>query len=94
MVVIKRTNGRNRTIRTFDNLGRERLDTLQSSHRSIRLSAVYFRINESTERPILKWDLGVYPYKIQIFQKLLIGDYQKRLNFAQLMIELKTTITI
>lgn len=46
-VLMKRTNGRNRAIRTPENVDRVRLDTLRSPNRSVRLRAVALGINES-----------------------------------------------
>jgi len=47
-VLMKRTNGRNRAIRTPENVDRVRLDTLRSPNRSVRLRAVALGINESS----------------------------------------------
>jgi|UniRef100_A0A2S2QFU9 hypothetical protein len=87
-VLMKRTNGRNRAIRTLENVDRVRLDTLRSPNHSVRLRAVALGINESSVRRILKIDLAFHPYKIQVCHQLLAGDYQQRINFVQFMIEI------
>jgi len=56
-VVMRRINGRHRTIRTPENVNRIRLDTLWSPNSSVCLRTVVLGINESTVRPILKPEL-------------------------------------
>lgn len=85
-VLMKRTNRRNRAIRTLENVDSIRLDTLRSPNRSVSLHAVALGINESSVRQILKIDLAFHPYKIQVCHQLLAGDNQQHINFAQLMI--------
>lgn len=85
---MKRTNGRNRIIRTPENVNRVRLDILWSLNRSVCLRPFSFGVNESTTCQILKLNLAFHRYKIQFCQQLLTRDYQQRFNFAQLMIEL------
>ncbi|CAI6354893.1 unnamed protein product [Macrosiphum euphorbiae] len=88
-VLMKRTNRRNRAIRTLENVDSVRLewlDTLRSPNRSVSLRAVALGFNESSVRQILKIDLAFHSYKIQVCHQLLAGDNQQRINFAQLMI--------
>ena len=80
--------GRNRTMRTPENIERVRVDTMWSANRSVRLRAASLGMHKSTVRRILRNDLSFHPYKIQVCQELLPGNYQQRVNFSQLMIEL------
>jgi hypothetical protein len=45
-------------------------------------------MNERTVRGILHKDLGFHPYKMTIVQKLNEWDYQRRLSFAEQMLEI------
>ena len=75
-------------MRTPKNIERLRVDTLRSPNRSVRLRAASLGMHKSTVRRILRNDLSFHPYKIQVCQELLPGNYQQRVNFSQLMIEL------
>ena len=75
-------------MRTPENIERVRVDTLLSPNRSVRLRAASLGMHKSTVRRILRKDLSFHPYKIQVCQELLPGNYQQRVNFSQLMIEL------
>jgi len=55
---------------------------------SARRHAVELAMSKSTVRRILHKDLGFHPYKMMIVQTLNERDYQQRLAFAELMLEI------
>lgn len=87
-IMKKKPPGRQRTVRTGENVERVREAILRSPRRSARRHAVALQISNRTVRRILHGELQLHPYKIAIVQKLNERDYPQRLNFAQQMLEL------
>lgn len=75
--------GRERTVRTPENVERVRVATLQSPNRSLRKRASNMHMSASTLRRILIKDLKFHPYKLAVCQKLNPGDYRRRVEFCQ-----------
>ena len=76
------------TSRTPENVERVRKAVARSPTRSARRHAVKLGMSESTVRRILHKDLRFHPYKMMILKMLNEGDYQQRLAFTQLMLEI------
>jgi len=76
------------TARTPEDVERVRETVVRSPTRSARRHALELGMGESTVRRILHKDLGSHPYKMMIVQTLNEGDYQQRLAFAELMLEI------
>jgi len=67
-VLDKAHTGRHRTERTAENIELVRLSVLQSPKTSCRRRSQELSLSETTLRRILKNDLKLFPYKIQIKQ--------------------------
>lgn len=63
-----------------------RLDELaQNPNESCRHRAHHFRVNGTTLRRILKDDLHLFPYKVQLTQRMLPTDRPRRLEYGQIV---------
>lgn len=80
--------GPSRSARTPQNVDRVREAIQRSPARSARRHASELGISKSTVKRVLHKDLGFHPYKLMIVQKLSEGDYQQRLTFAQIMLDI------
>ena len=61
---------------------------MRSPTHSVRRHALELGMSESTVRRTLHKDLGCHPNKMMIVQTLNEVDYQQRLAFAELMLEI------
>lgn len=74
--------GRVKTARTPDNIERVRQSVLQSPKTSSHLRSLQLQMSETTVRRVLKSDLQLFPYKIQIKQSLTEADKQSRVQMC------------
>lgn len=84
--------GAHRNIRTEDNVETVRQSVADDPSVSTRRRSSQLGISRTTLRRILKLDLKMYPYKIQIVQALLPQDHQQRLQYAIRFTQLATQI--
>ncbi|XP_065642687.1 protein GVQW3-like [Hydra vulgaris] len=68
-------SGRPRTARSEENIARVRESAAESPKTSIRRRAQQLNISQRSLRRILKKGLHLFPYKIQLVQKLLPRDH-------------------
>lgn len=83
----KPPGGRRRTARSRENIERVRLAVERNPRRSVRKQAFALNLHRSTVQRVLKQDLKLHPYKIQLVQALKPADYPTRLTFANEMFE-------
>ena len=83
----KKPSGPVATAQTLENVEKVREAVERSPTHSARQHAVELGMSESTVRQILHKDLGFHPYEMTIVQALNERDYQPRLAFAELMLE-------
>lgn len=76
-------HGRNRSIRTPENVERVRAAVLRSPHRSAQRHALALGISDRSVRRMLHMDLNFHPYKIMITQELIQTDYERRKNLCE-----------
>lgn len=82
-VVKTKPPGRGRTVRSEANIQRLSASTLQSPKRSTRRRSQALNISRTTLRRIMKEDLGLYPYRLSIHQKLSSCDRERRVAMAE-----------
>ncbi len=80
--------GRRRSVRTPENVEKVRVAVLASPGRSARKQSVALQIPRTSLRRIIKDDLNMHPYKLQITQELLPSDRPKRFEFCTQMLDL------
>ena len=80
--------GRSKSIRTEDLIDRVAADVRVDPKTSIRKRSSQLSISRSSLQRILKSDLKLFPYKIQLCQELLPKDMEARLNYAQSFLQL------
>ncbi|XP_046668647.1 uncharacterized protein LOC124359719 [Homalodisca vitripennis] len=78
--------GRHREVRSEQNIERVRDAVEDNPHRSVRKHAAALNIPRTSIQRILKQDLKLHPYKIQLVQALKETDYPLRLNYANKML--------
>ena len=81
-VADKVRTGRLKTVRTAENIERVRLSVLQSPKTSSRRRSKQLGLSDTSLRTILKDDLNLYPYKIQIRQLLSDVDRESRVQMC------------
>jgi len=72
-------SGRPKSSRTPHNVAAVRDSVVHSPSKSVRLRSQEIGINRESVRRILIADLNMYPYRIQIKQKLTSDDMRKRM---------------
>lgn len=87
-IMKKKPPGRQRTVRTQENVERVRQAVMQSPRRSAHRHSAALQISNRTVRRILHGELHFHPYKIAVVQKLNVRDYPQRSAFAQQMLQL------
>ena len=80
--------GRPRSVRTPENIATVRDAILQSPDRSTRRMSQALNIERRSLRRILKSDLGLFPYKVQVTQTIYATDKFKRLEFCNTFLEM------
>ena len=75
--------GRSRTSRSVENCGRVEEAITQSPSKSTRRLAQQVNIPRTSVNRILKQDLHLYPYKVQVVQQLLPADKLQRKTFTE-----------
>ena len=83
-------SGRPRTARSEENIARE--SVAESPKTSTRRRAQQLNIFQRSLRRILKKDLHLFPYKIQLVQKLLPRDHNQRLKYSNIILNLAREI--
>lgn len=76
-------SGRPRTSRTAENIATVRDSVVRSPRKSLRRRSQELGINRESVRRILINDLHLYPYRIQIKQKLTPDDMRKRVTMCE-----------
>lgn len=84
--VHKGHSGRPRTARTPDEVERVQDHFLDAPSTSMRSAGYELDMSRSSIHRIVKSDLKLFPYKIQIFQQLSAGNIATRLAFGRRMI--------
>lgn len=79
--------GRPREGRSIENIAAVRQSVTVSPRRSIRRRSQHLGIPRSTMERILKKDLHMYGYKIQLTQQLKTADHLKRREFVDWILE-------
>ena len=82
------SSGRRRSVRTPENIEAVRDAVLKSPTRSTRKLSQALDIKRTSLMRILKGDLKLYPYKIQVCQKLKQEDKAKRIEFCDKFLRL------
>lgn len=82
-----RRQGRSRTSRTEQAIQEVNQSVEENAELSTRRRSSTLGISRSTLRRILKFDLKLHPYKIQLVQELTHDDHTKRAAFSTLMLE-------
>ena len=77
--------GRPPSARTEENIERVRASTEEEPEISTRRRPEELSLHRTSLRRILRRDLNMFPYKIQLAQELKPLDYQQRLNYAVLI---------
>lgn len=70
------------SVRTEENIGFVMESILENSGTSTRKRATQLGMSRSSVRRILKKNLHMIPYKVQMVQELLPHDFQQRLTYA------------
>ena len=84
----KPRSGRKRSIRTEDVIERVAVSITDNPKTSTRKRASQLTISQSTLCRILKKDLKLKPYKIQLTQQLLPNDHHQRLGYSESFLRL------
>ena len=79
----RRGSGAQLSARTEDNIRNAESSVLESPKRSIRHRGQALGISRSSLHRILKEDLRLHPYRLQLCQKLTIYDQKKRVKMAK-----------
>ena len=80
--------GRPKLIRTEVQINCVATDVANNSNTSIRRRSLQLGITRSSLQRILKKDLKLFPYKIQLCQELLPTNAEKRLAYAKSFLDL------
>lgn len=80
-------SGRPPSSRTNENIELVRASVAEDASTSTRKRSTQLKIGETSLRRILHQDLKMYPYKIQMTQRLTSDDYAKRMEYSQQFIE-------
>ncbi|KAF2360319.1 Protein of unknown function DUF4817 [Trinorchestia longiramus] len=86
--VDKRRFGKPRTVRTYVSIQAVSESVADRPTTSTRKRFTQLKMSRRYLPRILKEDLKYHPYKIQLTQELQLMDYQKRLDFAQKVLQL------
>ena len=89
----KPRSGRKRSIRTEDVIEKVALSVTDNLNTSTRKRASQLTISQSTICRILKKDLKLKPYKIQLTQQLLPNDHHQRLEYSESFLRLCEDVT-
>lgn len=84
--VAKPRKGRQRTIRSPENIERVRQSIERSPRRSASKHAAAMGISDTTVRRILHEDLKLHPYKLAVVQELTERDFVARQNACEMLI--------
>lgn len=84
--------GRPRTIRSRENIDRVREDVVEKPRTSTRKRSTQLAISRRSLQRILVKDLRLFPYKIQVTQKLLPADFEKRIQYSNAIVNLENQI--
>ena len=76
-------SGRRRSARTEDNINKANHAVLQSPKRSVRHRSQALSLSRSSLHRILRRDLHMRAYRLQICQRLTVPDQQKRVKMAK-----------
>lgn len=83
----KRPN-KKRPRRSDENISAVRTSVETSPRTSSRRRSAHLGIARTTPRRIIHSDLALYPYKIQVTNKILPEDKPRRMNYAKFVIEI------
>lgn len=83
-----RRTGRPRTGRSAENIDAVRQSVEENPETSTRRRSSQLQLSDRTLRRILKHDLHLFPYKIQLVQKLNPEDFVLRLEYARAVLNL------
>ncbi|XP_036347112.1 uncharacterized protein LOC118756456, partial [Rhagoletis pomonella] len=75
------------TSRTNENIELVATSLHDNPRQSVRKRAAALGLPETIVLEILRKDLGLYPFKIQIVQELKSNDYNLRKNFCETLLE-------
>lgn len=75
------------TVRTPENIDAVRKSFENNPQQSTRSASIDLEISRTSVQRILRKDLGIYPYKIQVGQRLTEQDALKRLEFGNQICE-------
>lgn len=81
-VATRKSPGRNRNVRTQQNIAVVQDSVNVSPMKSLRRRSQQLGMSTSSVHRILKKDLHMHPYKIQLTQELKPADHAKRRRFA------------
>jgi len=87
-------SGRGRTSRTPEMIDEASKVHVITKGISVRKLALQLGTSKSTAHRIVRQDLGLYPYKVQIMQKVSEYDVERRLNFANTIVEMIDSSTL
>lgn len=79
--------GRPRSIRTPENLERLRQGVQRSPRRSAMKQAAALQISDRSVRRMLHLDLKFHPYKMAFVHTIQNGDYQRRVDASQTLLQ-------
>jgi len=82
-VTCKKPHGRPSSVRTPDNFARVLASVSRSSRRSARKHVQALRMSDSSVRRILRSDLSLHPYKLQVVHALSNRDRERRWQFCR-----------
>lgn len=75
--------GKRRSVRTEENIERVRIAFQRSPKRSAKRHSIALALSATSLHRILRHDLKLYPYKLQVVQQLKDGDKPARVAFSQ-----------
>ena len=84
----KKRSGRPRSARNEDAVEVVSISVAENPNTSTRKRSSQLEISRTTLQRIMKKDLRLYPYKIQVTQLLKSADRQKRMDFARQFLSL------
>ena len=79
----KKTNGNPRSATHRVNVLQSKEIVEKDPNLSVRYLAQQLEVSYSSARRILKKRLSMHPYKVQIFQQLYAGDFDRRVVFCE-----------
>lgn len=83
----KKPPGRPRTVRTPENVERIRQVVQRSPRRSVVKQAAALQLSERSVRRMLHLDLKFHPYKMALVHAIHEGDFQKRVDACQAILQ-------